>query len=52
MFLKTKKEEKFFSLREKFIKELNEKLQEQNFKDSEKRLRTDLMKKIKSGRLF
>ncbi len=52
MFLKTKKEEKFFSLREKFIKELDEKLQKQKFKDSEKLLRKNLMKKIKDGRLF
>ncbi len=52
MFLKTKKEEKFFSLREEFIKELDERLQKQNFKKSEKLLRKNLMKKIKNGRLF
>ena len=32
--------------------ELDEKLQKQKFKDSEKLLRKNLMKKIKDGRLF
>ena len=45
-------EQPCFTLRDKFLKDLNKLLEEENFRATEKNLRENLKKSVESGLLF
>jgi len=52
VFLEVEMEEKFFSLREQFVNNLNKEIQEKNFTRNEKELREKLKDRMENGTLF